>query len=139
MIDKSIFIILFMYGLSISYLTVEYTFVDVFHLQITNLDGEVLTGGAVEGWMQMADFRGNAGDIINGTYSPVNSTTFYDKVETSVTAGAAVAWTLIQVLTGLYILNLIYFMGVPFPFVAGIAILYVILLARTVIAIIRGV
>ena len=139
MIDKSILIILFMYGLSISFLTVEYMFVDVFHLTIENLSGTTLTGASVSGWMKLSDLNSNTADIINGTYTPVNATTFYDKVETSVTAGAAVAWTFIQILTGLYILNLIYFFGVPLPFVVGFGILYVILLARTIIAMVRGV
>ena len=138
MIDKSIFIILFMYGLSISYLTVEYTFVDVFHLEIRNLDGILLTGTVVQDWVKLTDLNSNTADIINGTYTPTNGT-FYDRVETSVTAGAAIAWTFTQILTGLYIFNLILFLGVPSPFVIGIAILYVILLARTIIALVRGV
>lgn len=137
MIDKSIFIILFMYGLSISYLTVEYTFVDVFHIEITNFNGEVLTGGLVESWIQMDTLNSLTTDIIEGNYE--NNSTFYDKVETSVTAGAAVGWNFITLLTGLYIFNLILFLGVPSPLVAGLAVLYVILLARTIIALVRGV
>lgn len=137
MIDKSIMIILFMYGMSISYLTVEYTFVDVFHLQIINLNGEVLTGSAVQDWIKLDTLNQNTQDIINGTFD--TNSTFYDKIETSVTAGAAVAWTFIQILTGLYIFNLVLFLGVPSPFVIGMAILYVILLARTIIALVRGV
>ena len=127
-----------MYGLSISYLTVEYTFVDVFHLEIQNLDGVTLTGTAVQDWIKLDDLNDNTAEIINGTYTPTNGT-FYDRVETSVTAGAAVAWNFITILTGLYIFNLILFLGVPSPLVIGLGILYVILLARTIIALVRGV
>ena len=124
--------------MSVAYLTVEYTFVDVFHLEITNLDGVVLNGGLVQSWMQLSSLNSVTSDIINGTYEPTNGT-FYNRVETAVTAGAAVAWNFVLLLTGLYIFNLILFLGVPSPFVVGLAILYVILLARTIIALVRGV
>jgi hypothetical protein len=127
-----------MYALSIAYLTVEYTFVDVFHLEIQNFDGVTLNGGLVQTWMQMSALNSITDDIINGSYTPTNGT-FYDRVETSVTAGAAVGWNLILLLTGLYIFNLILFLGVPSPLVVGLAILYVFLLARTIVAIIRGI
>lgn len=126
-----------MYGLSISYLTVEYTFVDVFHLEIRNLDGVLLTGGVVQDWVKLDQLNENTANIINGTFN--ENTTLYNRVETAVTAGAAVGWNFVLVLTGLYIFNLILFLGVPSPFVVGMAILYVILLARTIVALIRGV
>jgi hypothetical protein len=137
MIDKSIMIIIFMYAASISFLTVEYMFVDVFHITVTNYNGDELTGSLITTWMDQETFNTVSGEIENGTFN-VN-TTFYNKVETYATAGAAVAWNFVTLLSGLYIFNLVIFLGVPLPFVIGIAILYVFLLARTIIGLLQRV
>ena len=131
-------IILFMYAASISYLTVEYAFVDVFHLTVTNYNGQELNGGLVSTWLNIDNFNTKTGLIVTGAYTPINAT-YYDRVETFTTAAAAVAWNLIGLLTGMAILNLVLFLGVPPIFVAGIGVLYTLLLARTIIALIRGV
>ena len=131
MLDKALIVIIFMYGMSVAFLTTEYIIVDVFHLTVTNYAGEELTGTLVVTWMQMDTFNEQSLAIINGTYDPTNGT-FYNRVETSVTAAAAIAWNLIIILTGLYIFNFIYFMGVPWPFVIGMAVLYMLLLARAI-------
>ena len=137
MIDKSIMIIIFMYAASISFLTVEYVFVDVFHITVTNYNGQELTGGLVTNFMDLETFDAVSGAIVNGTFN--QNTTFYNKVETYATAGAAVAWNFVTLLSGLYIFNLVIFLGVPLPFVIGIAILYVFLLARTIIGLLQRV
>uniref|UniRef100_A0AAT9JHN9 ORF8 n=1 Tax=Nitrosopumilaceae spindle-shaped virus TaxID=3065433 RepID=A0AAT9JHN9_9VIRU len=136
MIDKSIMIIIFMYGASISFLTIEYVIVDVFHITVTNYAGQQLTGAFVTTQLNLEAFNLLSGEIQNGTYTPTNGT-FYDKVETYATAGAAVAWNFITILSGLYVFNLLTFMGVPLPFVIGLAILYVFLLARTIIGLLQ--
>ena len=128
-----------MYGASVSYLTVEYMMVDVFHITVTNYNGDVLTGGLVSTWMDLTNFNAISADIVNGTYQPVNETTFYNKVETFTTSAAAVAWNLIALLSGLYIFNLILFLGVPWPFVTGLAVVYMLLLARAIIGYVRGI
>ena len=139
MIDKALLIIIFMYGASVSYLTVEYMMVDVFHITVTNYNGDVLTGGLVATWMDLTNFNTVSGQIVNGTYMPENATTFYNRVETFTTAAAAVAWNLIELLSGLYIFNLILFLGVPWPFVTGLAVVYMLLLARAIIGYVRGI
>lgn len=135
MIDKSIMIIIFMYAASISYITMEYTIVDVFHLTVTNYNGDELSGGLVENWLDLTTFNTVSQQIDNGTFN--ENTTFYNKVETYATAGAAIAWNFVTLLSGLYILNFIAFIGVPPPLVIGIGILYVFLLARTIIGLLQ--
>lgn len=135
MIDKSIMIIIFMYGASISFLTVEYIMVDVFHITVTNYAGQELTGAFVTTQLNLDAFNEVSEDIVNGTFN--QNTTFYDKVETYATAGAAVAWNFVSLLSGLYVFNLLTFLGVPLPFVTGLAILYVFLLARTIIGLLQ--
>ena len=136
MIDKSIMIVLFMYGFSIAFLTVEYVMVDVFHITVTNYAGQQFTGTIVTTQLNMEQFNTISAAIANGTYTPTNGT-FYDKVETYATAGAAVAWNFITLLSGLAVFNLLTFLGVPLPFVIGLGMLYVFLLARTIIGLLQ--
>lgn len=135
MIDKSILIIIFMYGASISFLTIEYVMVDVFHITVTNYAGQQMTGAFVTTQLNLEAFNSISQEIENGTFN--QNTTFYNKIETYATAGAAVAWNFISLLTGLYVFNLLTFLGVPLPFVTGLAILYVFLLARTIIGLLQ--
>lgn len=135
MIDKSIMIIIFMYGASISFLTIEYVMIDVFHIEVTNYAGQQLTGAFVTTQLNLEAFNSISQEISNGTFN--QNTTFYNKVETYATAGAAIAWNFVSLLTGLYVFNLLTFLGVPLPFVIGIAILYVFLLARTIIGLLQ--
>lgn len=135
MIDKSIVIIIFMYAASVSFLAVEYAVVDVFHITVTNYNGDVMSGGLVTSWMDLESFNTISDAMANGTFN--QNTTFYDRVETYATAGAAVTWNFVTLLTGLYIFNLIAFLGVPIPLVTGLAILYVFLLARTIIGLLQ--
>lgn len=128
MIDKALMIIIVMYATSIAFLTVEYTIVDVMHVEVTNYRGETLNGTLVETWMNMEVFNEQSQLIINGTFN--QNTTDYNRVETSITAAAAVAWNLIILLTGTQIFALMYFFGVPTPLVGGMVILYMFLLAR---------
>ena len=130
MLDKALFIIISMYVLSVAFLTVEYTLVDVLHVTVTNYNGDELTGGLVSTWMDMTTVNSQTQMIINGTFN--ENTTDYNRVETSITAAAAVAWNLIILLTGMYIFNLILFLGVPPPLVAGFVLLYGFLLARAI-------
>jgi len=125
-----------MYGASISFLTIEYVMIDVFHIEVTNYAGQQLTGAFVTTQLNLEAFNTISQAISNGTYDPTNGT-FYNRVETYATAGAAVAWNFVSLLTGLYIFNLLTFMGVPLPFVIGLAILYVFLLARTIIGLLQ--
>lgn len=130
MLDKALMIILAMYAMSICYITVEYTLVDVMHITVTNYRGEALSGSLVSTVMNMDVFNDQSALIINGTFN--QNTTDYNRVETSITAAAAVAWNLIILLTGTYIFALLYFLGVPTPFIAGMVILYMLLLARAI-------
>ena len=119
-----------MYGISISFITVEYTLVDVMHVDVVNYRGETLNGTLVSTYMNMDTFNAQTLLIINGTFN--ENTTDYNRVETSVTAAAAVAWNLIILLTGTYIFLIMYFFGVPLPLVIGFVIIYILLLARAI-------
>lgn len=130
MLDKALFIILCIYAVSLSYITVEWALVDVMHVEVTNYRGEVLSASLIGGFLNIDLFNSQTVLIINGTFD--QNTTDYNRVETSVTAAAAVAWNLIILLSGTAIFTLLYYLGVPLPFVLGLAVLYIFLLARAI-------
>lgn len=130
MLDKALFIILCIYSISIAYITVEWAVVDVMHLTVENYRGEELSASLIGGFMNIDLFNSQTDLIINGTFN--QNTTPYNRVETSITAAAAVAWNLIILLSGTAIFTLLYFLGVPLPFVLGLAVIYIFLLARAI-------
>lgn len=140
MIEKSLTIILFMYASSVGLIAGQYILGDVYHIEMKNFNDDVMDADLVSSWMDLTTFNNVTYNIVNGTYYPVNATdTFYNKVETFTTAAAAVAWNLISLLSGLYILNLVYFLGVALPIVSGLGILYLLLLSRAIIGYVRGI
>ena len=139
MMEKSLMIIIFMYCASFSVIGVEYVIADVLHMDLVNYAGIPIKDN-VFNFLDEAALNNQTQMIVNGTYEPVNATeTFYNKVETFTTAAAAVAWNLILILSGTYIFNFMYLMGVPDVFVAIFVSLYVLLLARAIIGYIRGI
>ena len=84
-------------------------------------------------------------DTINTTTENIvtanftTNSTFYDEVETFTTAAAFVAWELVTLLSGTYIFNFLYLMGIPIIFVTFFVILYLALLARAIIGYVRGI
>ena len=135
MIDKSIMLILTMYALMIGFLTVEFMINDVLHTNFVNANGDVLEPTLVTTWLNLENFNTISQEMVNGTFN--QNTTFYNKVETYATAGAAVAWNFVALLTGLQMFSVLAFFGVPLPLVTGLAMLYVFLLARTIIGLLQ--
>ena len=77
-------------------------------------------------------------DLSNGTNQII--TLDENAVTTNPIGEAArVALLLFQIITGTYIFTILTYFGVPAIFVAGITMIYVILLARTIIAYLRGI
>ena len=130
MLDKALFIILCIYAISVSYITVQWAVVDVMHVTVQNYRGETLSASLIGGFMNINLFNSQTQLIINGTFN--QNTTDYNRVENSITAGAAVAWNLIILLSGTAIFTLLYFLGVPLPLVLGLAVIYIFLLARAI-------
>jgi hypothetical protein len=76
--------------------------------------------------------------VTNGDYNPSDNS-FFDRVLTSTTAAAFIAWDGILLLTGTQIFTAMFLMGIPYIFVSGFVFIYVFFLIRTAIALIRGV
>jgi len=136
MIDSALRIWLFMVIVSLSTLGGEVITYSITGINLTNIDGVEISGFIVS-IMDMAEFNERSQEIVNGTFN--QNTTYYDRVETFTTAAASVAWNLITLLSGTYIFNFLYLMGVPLFFVTIMVIAYVAILGRAVIGYVRGI
>ena len=126
---KAIIIILFMYSLSFSMLSVQYMYADVLGTDIKNFEGVVMKSEVLE-YVDTGAINTATSNIV-GT----NSTS----VVNNPVSAAGIAWEIIQLMSGTYIFNLLVLFGIPEIMVAGMTILYVILLAFTIVSYIRGI
>jgi len=130
MIEKSLYIMIFMYATSFGLLGAQFLVGDVIGVTMTDIEGNPLKSSILT--TIQVDTLGTSAQNVIGT----NQTTV---VSDPITAAAGIAWELIQLMTGTYIFNIAYLMGVPLIIVAGMTLLYIILLMRTIIAYLRGV
>lgn len=133
MIDKPFYIIIAAYAFSFGFLGAQYL-ADSYGITLTAPDGTVIRNG-LEDIIQISNIN-SAANSVNSTST--NQTGLITTVDL-VVAAAEVAVTLFQLLTGTYVFNILYLFGIPAVFIVPIAVIYIILLARTVIALIRGV
>ena len=149
MIDKAMVIIIFMYAISFSILGVQYEIADVYHKDIVTLVDVKDSSGAVTipagtpirssliGYVNQNELNTRASNMLTANYT--GNTTFYSKIETFTTGAAYVAWELVTLLSGTYIFNLMYLLGVPLYFVIGFLALYIFLLSRAILGYVRGI
>lgn len=133
MIDKPFYIIIAAYAFSFGFLGAQFL-ADSYGATLTAPDGTVIRN-AFDDIIQIGNIN-NAATIVNSTAT--NSTGLLNPVDL-VVAAASVASALFQLMTGTYVFNILYLFGVPAVFIVPIAAIYIILLARTVIALIRGI
>jgi|APSaa5957512535_1039671.scaffolds.fasta_scaffold01088_12 hypothetical protein len=146
--EAALKIMLFMWCVSFSVLGGQYVIGDVLGVTLENTwtdfdgDGDVDDADHIpikSHLLTIIDI-----DTINTTSENIvsanftNNSTYYDKVETFTTGAAFVAWEVITLLSGTYIFNLMYIMGIPIIFVAFFVILYLVLLGRAIILYVRG-
>lgn len=136
MIEKALIVIIFMYAVSMSVLGAQLVLADAFGITLTNLEGVPIESHIV-GFINETELNQRTANIASANFT--GNTTYYDKIETFTTSAAYVAWELITLLTGTYIFNIMYLMGVPLHFVLIFVTLYILLLARAIIGYIRGI
>ena len=127
---KAIIIILFMYSFSFSALGVQYMYADVLGINMENFEGVEMKSEILE-YIDMPSVNTASTNIL-GT----NSTSV---INNPVTAAAGIAWEIIQLMAGTYVFNLLALFGLPSIIIVGISVLYIILLAFTIVSYIRGV
>jgi len=131
MIDKSIIIVIAMYALSFSALTVQFVLADVFGATLTNFEGVPIKNDLLN-VTNINTLNQASKAIATANYTVVD-------VAAAFFAAGSVVTQLLLLLTGTYIFNLLILFGVPTIFVAGMIGIYIFFLARTIIALIRGI
>ncbi len=130
MIEKSLIVFIFMYSTSFGILGAQYALADTFGIELTNWKGEVLQNPILI-IINVAD--------LNLQTENVTSTDPAEITGDPIGAAGKMTLQLFLILTGTYIFNVLYFLGVPIIIVSGLILLYLILLARTFIAYLRGI
>lgn len=133
--EKSLMIIMFVYSISFSMLGVQYIAADVFHLQITDFNGNpiknVLINGINVGTLNA--IQGNSTCTTNTCHNnAVNPVTY-------LAVAAQYAWNIFLLISGLYIFSFLYQLGVPLIFMSGFIAMYLFLLVRSMMGWIRGI
>jgi len=121
---------------SLSVLGGEVVTYNITGVHLTSYTGQEVSG-LVETIVDMDAFNEQTEEIITANYTA--NTTYYDRVETFTTGAAFAAWGLITLLSGTYIFNFLYLMGVPEFFVTILVVVYVALLGRAVMGYVRGI
>lgn len=135
MIDKSLYIIIFFYASGFMMLGVQYVLGDVYHIAMTNLDGDPLQSSVLQ-IINTGNINSITENIANATDAE-NST--LDSIVNAFQLGYNIGIEFAELLTGTYIFNLMYFFGIPPLIIAGFVALYLFCVGRTLIAYIRGV
>ena len=121
---------IFMYATSFGLLGGQFLMGDIIGIELKDINGNPLKSSILD--TINVDTLGTSAQNVIGTNATAVTTD-------PITAAAGIAWELIQLMTGTYIFNIAYLMGVPLIIIAGITLLYIILLMRTIIAYLRGV
>ena len=144
MLDKSLYIMLFMWIITFSMLGVQYMAGDIMGQEITIqctdsilADCASIYGEPVKpyllNWSTEASLNTVLARAVTGNYTGV------DKFLDFAVAAAYAAWDLIKLVSGVYVFSMLYYIGMPSIMVIGIGLIFLILLLRSVFGWIRGV
>ena len=130
-------IILFMYCTSFSLIAGQYVLGDIYGITLTSWDGTPIKSGVLE-FVDVDAINEVTLNIVN-VNDTRNST--LDAVTQSFELGLTIGFDLLLILTGTVLFNMIYLLGGPgtLIIIGPLVILYAILLARAIIAYLRGV
>lgn len=150
MIDKVWIVVIFMYMMSFSMLGVQYSIGDLMHIDMVTLidvynpiTGETTPAGTelkplFQGFTDYETLNDVALRTTTGSYTNSDNS-YFDRVISFSVAAAHIGWDAVLLLTGTQIFTMLFLIGVPYIFVAGMVFVYIFFLIRAIIAIIRGV
>ena len=130
MIEKSLYIMIFMYSISFSILGAQFIVGDIMGVEMTDINGDPLKSSILT-TIQVDQLNTSAQNVIGTNQTSI--------VSDPITAAAGIACELILLMTGTYVFQIAYLLGIPSILVAGMVLLYIILLMRTIIAYLRGI
>lgn len=131
MIEKALYVMIFMYIASFSILGVQYVIGDVYGKELTNFEGTPIRSNLLE-VVNTDNINTALGNITTANYTAGDQNDAF-----AIAAGAATE--LFFLMTGTYVFNILVLLGVPVIFVSGFVVVYGILFARAVLAYVRGV
>lgn len=135
MIDKAMFVVVTLYALSFMLLAGQYVIADPYGITLRNAEGVEIRSATLD-FINTGTVNTVSENIANAT-AQENST--LGAVENAFQLGYNIGKDLTQLMTGTYIFNLLLLLGVPEIVITGFVILYVFLLGRWMVAIIRGI
>ncbi len=144
MLDKALYIMIFMWIASFTLLGVQYMVGDIMGQEMTIqctdsilMDCESVKGTPIKpyilNWANEANINEITQRASEGDYTGI------DKFIQFAIAAAFVAWDLIALVSGVYLFTMLYFIGMPSIMVIGLGIVYLIFLLRSIFGWIRGI
>jgi len=133
--SKAPLIWMFMIFISGAALTMQYVMGDIFGVQFTTPDGEIIKSNILS-LIDIDEINIRELNIIEANFTA--NTTDFNRVENSAVASAYVAWEALQLVSGTYIFNIMVLFGMPIVLVAILAIVYVFLLGYFIWTAVRG-
>jgi len=131
LIEKALYVIIFMYSVSFSILGIQYVLGDTFNITLQNFDGQPIHSSLLE-VINTQNINTALGNVTTANYTATTTDEAF-----AIASGAAVE--LFLLMTGTYIFNMLFLLGIPAIFIAGFVVLYGILFARAVLGYIRGI
>ncbi len=133
MINKPLYIIIFVYCVSFSMLGAQFL-ADSYGIVMVNQDGNPIKSEVIDN-IRIDNLNVMTKEIITNQTEERETEFTLDPIF----AGASIAWELFLLLTGTYVFNIMFQFGIPVIFIVPISAIYLIMLANTLIAKIRGV
>ena len=130
MIEKSLIVIIFLYISSFSLLGAQYIWADVFHITMTNFQGQPLKNNL------LSDIHTDTLNTISNSTLNTSPTSIISNV---IGISGGIAWDLVLLVTGTYIFDILNQLGVPTIFIVGFVAVYVFLLIRSILGWVRGI
>jgi hypothetical protein len=130
LIEKALIIIIFMYSTSFGLLAAQFLWADMVGITLVNQEN-VAIGSSVESIIHLDQINTSTSSVVN-----MNKTaTIADPIATA----ANMTWEILQILTGTYIFSILALFGIPSIVIAGLVIIYSMLLFRALIGYLRGI
>ena len=131
MIEKSLIIIIFVYASGIAILGGQYIWADVFHITMTNFQGQPLKNNILTD-ININTINNVGGSLVTNSTATVSTVDYLGII-------ANIGIDLFLLASGLYIFDILAQLGVPIIFIVGFVVLYLFLLIRSVLGWARGI
>ena len=119
-----------MYCSTFCLLGAQYIWADVFHITMTNFQGQPLKNNLIQ------DMNTNSFNKITNSTVTTNSSNIINNL---INTTGGLAWDLVLLITGTLTFDVMAQMGVPTIFIAGFVAIYAFLLIRSIMGWVRGI